>query len=311
MAVLAKRLGFDTSYVWRVMNGQRSGVSPGFLAATERLIHEPVTVVGAAASWRELDGVLERAIHAFHSGQLRNAEFMLTRVYETAGDGAHERYLAARAKQWRAGILRDRNVIQRDRKTGEPGAVDLYTQVRDEWRVIDPESVVETRLMLGACQEMLRRNESALAEYCSLLDGADSDRLKARLSSRTGAIMTKMGKRGPARAHLDRAVRVSRHLDEAGPYSFAQEKLAIWLIRDGSLEEASAALEESARVIPRPSALRQIQSLLVQADLRSEQGEPSESMDLLREASRISAEVGYEHQGAIIAVRILQLEEPG
>ncbi len=301
---LAERLGFDATYVWRVLNGERSGVSPNFLAAVEGLLNQPVTVVGSATSWIQLDDALSRAVQAFQSGQLSASEAMFVRVYETAGDSPIERYVAAKAKQWRAGILRDRNVLRRNRSTGEPGAIELYTEAIGEWRSVDPGMIIETRFMLAACQEMLRRNDVAVGEYLSMETEAKDPWLKARLAARTGAILTKMGELVAAGSRLDRAVRVASHLDESGPYAFAQEKLAIWLIRKGDLDAASAALDRSASAIPHPSALRKIQALVVRSDLKEQEGQLGQAIELLEEAERICAEVSYAHQASIVSARL-------
>lgn len=294
-AVLADKLGISQPYLSRLEREQRSAVSLALWNKISAVVDRPeLYIIDEAAE--DLEELYERALIAYGSGNHDTAEALLETIVRsdgTASQGASD--LVAKGKFWLAGIKRDRNELD-----GEHGAESLYRQVLEAYRTrYSPRRVLEVKFVIAACREMAQDHETALGLYSSILREVEQtglDRLRTRVNGRIGALTTKLHQYDAATSHLDAATSLAVHLDDAGPYSYYHEKLAILKTHLGNLDAAYDSLLTARSEISDADYLRQVQSYCVEANVLYAQGQDTAVAKVLHRAKELAERHRFRHQ---------------
>jgi transcriptional regulator with XRE-family HTH domain len=298
-AAFAEQLGISQSYLSRLEREQRSAVSLALWDKIRAVVNRPeLYVVDALAD--ELDEAYDRALISYGAGDYETAEVILESISQAdESKSLATADLVAKARFWLASIRRDRNELQ-----GESGAEALYRQVLTVYRSRYPgKRVLEVQFVLGACREMSKAHSEALGMYRSILFEAEErrlDRIGTRVTGRIGALCTKLGDITAAESHLTRAVELSIHLEDGGPYSYYREKLAILQTRKGQLDKAYESMAAARSEVGPPEHLRRVQSQCVEANIYLARGETDSALAVLRTALAIAKRNSYRHQEAYV-----------
>lgn len=297
---LADQLGVSQSYLSRILSGERGGS----VALLEKAI-EIFSLSELGPITDMLDDateLYERGILLFGSGDIVSAEVYFQFASAHRGESAAELDLEAKSKGWLAGIWRDRNELK--------AANDLYSELWGIYHALKkPMRLREIKLLQGACLEMQAKNKQALDVYMGLLEPTEAltPLTSARLNSRIGALLTKIGDLDPADSHLSVALKSATSLNDPGPYSYASEKTAILRIRQGDLISAHEHLDSAKGEIRPADTLRHIQSDCVMADLEEADGRSSSAEDILVRALDHATRNDYGHQRDYINRRLIFL----
>lgn len=264
----AERLGISQPYLSRILTGKRRNVEIDIWNKVIETVPELVRYSFLAEELSQSDQY-DRALLALGAGEFDSAEGILLPLAMPRPDANPAMIdLRHKATFHLAGIRRDRFQLK-----GGEGAIHMYNEVWNFYRDIGVlPRAQETQFMLGVCNEMSNESQKAANAYEDLRNSIErpDSAISVRTNGRLGALMTKTGQFEYARRLLATATTRSVSLDDAAPYSFYHEKLAILHTRLKALDAAHKALRTARSEMNGSSKLRQIQSTCVEAGILEE-----------------------------------------
>lgn len=281
-------LGLSQSFVSRLERGLRVEISSATMEKLKR--HIPEIQSGPTGADQHEESY-ENALILLGQGDHDQAEGVLLDVISSLSGSlmSHDPRLLQKATLRLAAIRRDRNNLR-----GPDGAIGLYRSVLGS-----PGSqrlAIEAEFMLAACDEMRGMNEKAAKAYSVLGNEALDLRTETRLSSRRGALLTKMDELPEAIRILKTAQRLAFELPDAGPFSYASEKLGIALAKSGLFDAAWKEILGARSEISVAGGLREVQSIVAEAYLMFRSGETNNGLGLLQSARDLAFNGGFNHQ---------------
>lgn len=287
----ADYLGISQPYLSRLETGRRKEVSYGVWKKIANRIPE-IEIAEQTSNSYDTRRAYERALLLYSEGEIDTAEVLLENI-STTPLNLHEAVqleIQLVSRQWLAGIRRDKNIL-----VGENGAVSLYTSIINQSTI--PSSLAcEIKFMLGACQEMMGNNSIAASMYRQVSNYFTNPYDIVRLSSRYGAVLTKIGEHSQARIQLEKATQRSIYLDGSEPYSYAHEKKGIMLASEGNLSDAMKEILIARSEIKESQILRKIQSIVAEAHILILNKEWMASQKKLLTAKKLALSYEYHHQ---------------
>lgn len=287
----ADYLGISQPFLSRLETGKRKEVSHGVWKRITNRIPE-IAIAEQTSITYDTRRSYERALLSYSEGEIDTAEELLEYI-SSMPLNLHEAVqleIQLASRQWLAGIRRDKNVL-----IGENGAISLYTSILNQ--SITPSSLAyEIKFMLGACQEMLGNNSIAASTYRQVSKYFTNPYDVVRLSSRYGAVLTKIGEHSQARIQLENATQKAIYLDGPEPYSYAHEKKGIMLASEGKLSDAMNEILMARSEIKKNQFLRKIQSIVAEAYILILNKDWMASRAKLLAAKELARSYEYHHQ---------------
>ena len=277
----ADYLGISQPYLSRLETGRRKEVSYGVWKKIANRIPE-IEIAEQTSNSYDTRRAYERALLLYSEGEIDTAEVLLENI-STTPLNLHEAVqleIQLVSRQWLAGIRRDKNIL-----VGENGAVSIPSSL-----------ACEITFMLGACQEMMGNNSIAASMYRQVSNYFTNPYDIVRLSSRYGAVLTKIGEHSQARIQLEQSTQRSIYLDGSEPYSYANEKKGIMLASEGNLSDAMKEILIARSEIKESQILRKIQSIVAEAHILILNKEWMASQKKLLTAKKLALSYEYHHQ---------------